>query len=64
MVVVCINEPLMKRMSSANLRLERFESESYSASLTPWLHLFHFLDSGFMTYCRGDLNKSVLKRSP
>ena len=39
MVVVCLGEPLMRRMSSANLRLERFVSRSCSASLTPWLPL-------------------------
>ena len=41
MVVVCFSDPLMRRMSSANLRLERLV-ESCSATLTPWLRLFHF----------------------
>ena len=48
MVVVCFSEPLMRRMSSANLRLERFVLGSCSASLTPWLHLFLFSVFGFM----------------
>ena len=32
------------------------------ANLTPWLHLFHFPVSGFMMYCKSELDKSVLKR--
>ena len=35
-VVVCLSEPLMTRMSPAKLRLERFVSGSCSASLVPW----------------------------
>ena len=35
-------EPLMRRMSSANLSLERFASRSCSVSLTPRLSVFHF----------------------
>ena len=34
MVVVCFNESLISRMSSANLRLERFVLGSCPASLT------------------------------
>ena len=50
MVVVCLSEPLMRRMSSANQRLERFVSGSCSTSLTPWLPLFHLSVSGFMMH--------------
>ena len=64
MVVVCFSEPPLRRMSSANLRLERFLLRSCSASLTQWLNLFHFPVSGFMMYCRSGLNKSVLSGSP
>ena len=45
MVVVCFSEPLTRRMSSANLKLERC-----SASLTLWLHLFNCPVSGFVLY--------------
>ena len=60
MVVVCFSEPLMRRMSSAYLRLERFVLGSCSASLTPWLHLIHISAIGFVMYCRSELNKNVL----
>ena len=59
MVVVCFSEPLMRRMSSANLRLERFVSGSCSAKLTPWVYFFHFPVSVFLMYCRSELHKSV-----
>ena len=35
-LVVCLSEPLMRRMSSANLRLERFVLVSCSPSLITW----------------------------
>ena len=40
MVVLCLSEQLLRRMSSANLIFERFVSGSYSTLLTPWLPLF------------------------
>ena len=43
MVVVCFSEPLVRIMSSSNLRLERFALGWRPASATPWLHIFHFL---------------------
>ena len=52
MVVVCFSESLMERVSSANLRLERFVSGSYSARMTPWFSLFHIPVCGFITYCK------------
>ena len=52
MEVVCFSEPLMERMSSANLRLERFVSGSCSARMTPWFSLFHFPVSCFITCCK------------
>ena len=45
MVVVCFSE--LRRMSCANLRLERFVSGLCLTSLTPWLNLFHFSVNGF-----------------
>ena len=54
----------MRRMSTASLMLERFKSWSSSASLTPWLFLYHFSDSGFMMCCKSELNQSVLSGSP
>ena len=51
-VVVCMSEPLMRRMSSANLRFERFVSVPCSANLAPWLPLFHFSVSGFIMNCK------------
>ena len=50
MVVVRLTEQLVRRMSSANLRLERLVSRSCPTSLTPWVSLFHFSVSGFMMY--------------
>ena len=55
MVVVCFSEPLMRRMSSANLWLERFVLVWCAASLTPWLHLFQFSALGFMMFCKSEL---------
>ena len=65
MVVVCRCEPLMRRMSSANPRLERFASWSCSASATPCSSVFQFSCSGF-SIClkRSELNISVLSGSP
>ena len=60
MVVVCSSEPLMRRMSSANLTMERSVLGPCSASQTPWLHLLHFSAIGFMMYCWSKLNKGVL----
>ena len=54
MVVVCLIEPLMERMSSGLC----------STSLTPFLPRFHFSVCGFMMYCRSEMNKSVLSASP
>ena len=50
-VVVFFSE-LMRRMSSANLRKERFVSGSCSAKLTPWLPLFHIFCSWFHVFLR------------
>ena len=61
MVVVCLSEPLIRRMSSANLRLA---SRSCSMSLFPWLSLLHVSDVGFMMDCKRVLNRSVLGGSP
>ena len=33
-------------------------------ALMSWLHLFHFPVSGFMMFCKSELNKSVLSGSP
>ena len=49
MVVVYSSEPI-RRTSSAELGLEKFASRC-SGSLTPWLSLFYFYDSGLMKYC-------------
>ena len=46
MVVVCLSETLMKKISPANLGLERFSLESCSTSLAPWLLLFHLSFDG------------------
>ena len=63
-VVVFFSE-LMRRMSSANLRKERFVSGSCSAKLTPWLPLFHIFCSWFHVFFFGSaLNRSVLGGSP
>ena len=64
MVVVCLSEPLMRIMSSANLRLERFVSGSCSAGLTPWSFLYHFPVTGFRMYWKSELKMSVLSGSP
>ena len=58
MVVVCLSEPLMRRMSSANLRLERFVLVFVLAKSDS---LVHFSD--VMRYCES-VNKSVLSGSP
>ena len=60
MVVVCFSEPLMRRMSSADKRLERFASRSCSASLTSRLSLFHLSVGGFRMCCRSELDEIVL----
>ena len=47
MVVVCLIVPLMRRMSSANLKLERFASRSCSTSLSLWFVSIGFLCQRF-----------------
>ena len=52
-----LSDQLIKKMSPANLRFERFVSGLCPASLTPWLPLLHFSVSGFMMHCRSGLKQ-------
>ena len=64
MVVVCLSEQLMRKISSANLRSDRFASGSCSTTLTPWLFLFHFSESGYVVCGWRESKRSVLSGSP
>ena len=55
MLVVCLSEPLMRRMSSA--------AEVRVMVMFNWLSLFNFSVIGFMMYCKNTLNKSLLSGS-